>query len=211
MKIRYVLLIITYLTVKNWRIFKKPHWRWCLITVSYNRICTAVNTSFVLFNAEFGGLDFSLKSNALQIFITSTAPALKFYVIYSTNGWTTYPKICVVNWLFTSFQSMKYLSDQKPFWFQISFGLFLFSTDTDDRFTQFVEATWFFPPQQQVNNKGAPDLAWFNKYSLFGPLCFVYIPARLYLSNALSNFSSKLDCWNYWDVSAPKEVECAGM
>ena len=173
MKIRYVLLIITYSTVQNWRIFKKPHRWWCLITVSYNRICTAVNTSFVLFNAEFGGLDFSLKSNALQIFITSTAPALKFYVIYSTNGWTTYPKICVVNWLFTSFQSMKYLSDQKPFWFQISFGLFLFSTDTDDRFTQFVEATWFFPPQQQVNNKRAPDLGWFNTYSLFGPLCFV--------------------------------------
>ena len=42
------------------------------------------------------------------------------------------------------------LSDQKPFWFQMFFVFFFFSTETDDWWcTQFVEPTVWFPPQKQ--------------------------------------------------------------
>ena len=63
---------------------------------------------------------------------------------------------------------------------------------------------WLHP--QQRWSKRAPDLAWFSRYSLFGPLHFsssVYILACLYLSN-FSTAAVSLDakCWAVFDCTA---------
>ena len=63
-------------------------------------------------------------------------------------------------------------------WFQIFLRLFLFSTETDNRWcTQFV---WPIS-LKKISYKRAPDLVWFSKYSLFGPLCSVSFLSFVYI------------------------------
>ena len=63
---------------------------------------------------------------------------------------------------------------------------------------------WLHP--QQRWSKRAPDLAWFSRYSLFGPLHFsssVYILACLYLSNfSTAEVSLQSKCWAVFDCTA---------
>jgi hypothetical protein len=85
---------------------------------------------------------------------------------------------------------------------------FLFRQVTDVHI-QFFEATGlesYSARVTQVSRKRAPDLPWFSRYSLFGPLHFsssVYILARLYLSNfSTAGVSLLPKCWAVVDCTA---------
>ena len=109
---------------------------------------------------------------------------------------------------------MKDLSVQKPFWFQIPVSnifclfRFVFSFSTGDRCTYvhnlLKPVGWLHPEQRW--SKRAPDLAWFSRYSLFGPLHFsssVYILACLYLSNfSTAAVSLQTKCWAVFDCTS---------
>ena len=111
------------------------------------------------------------------------------YIVHKFTAW----KICQIR-------------IQKPFWFQIYnyiyFRLFFFFFRL--RLTTYVHNLWkpsrLVHPnsQEQVSHKRAPDLAWFNSYSLFGPLCFV----------SFFKFCLHVDCWYYWDISALLALGC---
>ena len=55
-------------------------------------------------------------------------------------------------------------------------SLFILSTESDGRCTQFVEATWFYSPHQ-LTAAGqwpeGPGSWWCSSYSLFGPFCLL--------------------------------------
>ena len=69
--------------------------------------------------------------------------------------------------------------------------------------------------QQQRWSKRAPDLAWFNWYSLFGPIRFsssVYILAGLYLSNfSTAALSLEAKGWAVFDWTAEYGEKSQGL